>query len=384
MKRIRGWWLSVAITAVSVGPVCAAAPPPRLEPLKGVVTGGVALVCEWDTRYSNVTAWHQRLRGGKPRKIFCSSTFRLAPRWHVSHGALWVNYSSGRSLLRVADGLKRYELPQLLEGRHVEAPGAKPLDAGSLGGIVGAEPVMDKRYIGRAAEFRYEVFYDYLPSARFATRLFVLSNIAGSSTPAGKTDRLRARYFPRHGPKTPMWSLVCHSVRLRYLPKKKAWDYPWETGEWQEEDHIEVRFREPFQAMARGEDYYFLTASGKLYRAARPAKGNRRKLEVVWADGKSPITAYVHDADTGRIYLFCEVAGRPTFFELASRARCRHYEAKLFQPGDAGPKTLRRMIGYARVLLALRLIKSQPAPPQLDTRSRLLPLQEVRPLLQAR
>src|SRR5262249_24778553 len=134
-----------------------------------------------------------------------------------------------------------------------------------------------------------------------------------------------------------------------------------ETQEWKDECTLDLAFREPFQVLARGEDYYFLTASGKLYRAPKPAKGNHRKLAAVWDDWRSPIAPCITDADRNRPFLFCDTGrggkGGPCVFELADGVRLRHFDHKLFRPGDQGPTALRKVVGYARVLEALGYVK---------------------------
>jgi hypothetical protein len=221
--------------------------------------------------------------------------------------------------------------------------------------------------MGRFAErFSPVVHYDYVPAGQFIVKLFVLTNVDAQGKPAGKESSLGSRSFPRPNQKAPKWSFVCHSVRAKWNadPKKSCW----EAEDWVTEDHLDLIFREPFQALARGEDYYFLTASGKLYRAPRPSKGKHRKLETIWDDKRSPITAHIQDADRGRTFLFCDSGpkgkGGPCVFELASGVRLRFFDRALFRPGDQGPDSLRRALGYARVLQALGYIKDDKAPAQ--------------------
>jgi hypothetical protein len=54
--------------------------------------------------------------------------------------------------------------------------------------------------------------------------------------------------------------------------------------------------------------------------------------------------------------LFCDKGprGGPCVFELADGVRLRRYDPSLFRPGDQGPDALRKVVGYARVLDALR------------------------------
>src|SRR6185437_16319856 len=97
----------------------------------------------------------------------------------------------------------------------------------------------------------------------------------------------------------------------RWIPK--PWKLEWTTP---------AAFEEPFQALALGDDYYFVTCSGSLYRAAKPAKGTGRTLARVW-DGKArPIRSFVSDAKTGKSFLFVPPARpgeKPAFFELSAK-----------------------------------------------------------------
>lgn len=73
----------------------------------------------------------------------------------------------------------------------------------------------------------------------------------------------------------------------------------------------------------------------------------------------------MHDVASDRFYLFCDSgwkSAKPAVFELATGARLRTYDPALFKPGDQGPGELRQVVGYARVLQALRLINEPPSP----------------------
>jgi hypothetical protein len=257
------------------------------------------------------------------------------------------------------DATMRYELADLLRGRRVGGPGGEPGHQMYFGR---AYPLSDARFIGLYdADFRAVIDFDYLPVGPDSVRLFVLTNVAGRGKPAGKTDSLSGRTFPNDRQEKPKWSFACHRAVGKWDRQEKSW----QVGEWEQECTIEMAFNEPFQALGRGEDYYFLTASGKLYRAPKPAKGKHRKLEAVWNDERSPVTAFVTDVDRGRTFLFCDKGpkgkGGPFVFELGSGVRPRFYEPKLFRLGDKGPAALRRVVGYARVLQTLGYVKDPAA-----------------------
>ncbi|MFO0881754.1 MAG: hypothetical protein U0840_31030 [Gemmataceae bacterium] len=288
----------------------------------------------------------------------------LPVRWHVHSGALWVNDSMAEldtwGMTPEHEGPLRYELGELIKGRRVTVPGGEDHGNSHPRGFVAFHPIRERRYFGGQVDFRPVVEYDLLPCGPFQTRLFVVSNVGGSlrgETKAGGLGAAEVHITPEEE-KTPRWSFAGHSVRCRY----KVTEWAWKSEGWVEECTIDVGIREPFQALGRGDDYYFLTSSGKLYRAPKPTKGTHRKLEVVWNDAHSPVTAFVQDADRERTFLFCEVGPpnqrRPALFELAPRVRLREYDPALFRLGDQGPEALRRVVGHARVLTALKLVRS--------------------------
>jgi hypothetical protein len=355
MRRMIDSWLLVSL--VTAGGLHAAGPPVPPEPIKGVIVSGNVIACVTDAdKYA--AAWIQPRDRAQAVEVDLIAIPAVAPlRWHVGHGVLWTSDSWGVGLSNDLPNMERlhwHHLAQLWKGHKVKGPGAKPTTKLETS-FAPATPVLDARWIGLTAKFTPVVYYDYLPAGRFSARLFAITNIRGRGRAIGKGGALTARAFSTEVEATPTWSFRCYSVRSKWNTESSDWDH----DEWQEECEIEMSFREPFHALARGEDYYFLTASGKLYRAAKPAKGKQRKLEVVWDDWRCPVTAFVSDVATGRTFLFCEGVGKHGLFELAPRARCRHYDAALFKKGSSGPDALKRVVGYTRVLLALKLIKDK-------------------------
>ena len=66
-------------------------------------------------------------------------------------------------------------------------------------------------------------------------------------------------------------------------------------------------FKEGFRVLGKGDDYFFLTDTGRLFVARKAAKGKQRSVVPVWADADRPIEAFITDADANRTFLFLGV-----------------------------------------------------------------------------
>jgi hypothetical protein len=210
--------------------------------------------------------------------------------------------------------------------------------------------------MGGGCNFRTVIHYDYLPSGRFSTRLLMLTNIGGDFKYAGKSGSLGAVSIIRN-PKH-RWSLRCYSVRARWDDDNERY----EPEGWRAEGTIEVRFKESFQALSKGEDFYFVTRSGKLFRAPKPKEGKDRKMETVWNKPDQRINTFITDVDTNRTFLFCapaQAGARPTYFELGPKPKPVSYDpTSVKQPKTKGP--LGTVLLCSRVLLKDKMIKIAP------------------------
>jgi hypothetical protein len=74
---------------------------------------------------------------------------------------------------------------------------------------------------------------------------------------------------------------------------------------WTEKESFEVPFSVPFTAEVDGDDYFFVTNDGRIYRAA-PAQvdGAERTVERVFDSADDPVIACVHESSTNRIFAF--------------------------------------------------------------------------------
>jgi hypothetical protein len=361
MKRPLSWLLpGVLLWAVRLAPA-AAPPPPLPEPLKGAVASGALVAAERDEESGLLFALTVPLRGAGPvRRVHCASANCLAVRWQVSHGAFWARWAFSvhgpEAPLEASEGLARLELAGLLRGKTMAAPDAEwPDDGDCRFGVY--LPAQMARALGKSSVFEAEVYADVLPVGPSRVRQFVLTNARGRLAPAGKPGLLLGFRVEQSDEqkRTPVWSLRVHSCEAKWSKASRSWV----GGPWQREESIEVGFKEPFQVLGRGEGYYFVTRSGRLFRAPPAAKGKPRRLEAVWADRRRPIEALLTDVDGGRTYLFCrpgKEGEKPTFFELGPKPRPVAYELAAARPGKR-PEVLTRLLRYADTLLALKRLQ---------------------------
>jgi hypothetical protein len=154
----------------------------------------------------------------------------------------------------------------------------------------------------------------------------------------------------------PKWSLTLFTGRGRWHQKSGRWAVP----HWPKRESIEIAFKEPFQVLGKGEDFFFLTDAGRLFVAKKVAKGKERKMALVWSDPARPVRALITDADADRTFLFVGPArpgGRPAFFELSDRPRLEEYGPTL-EPALRGDE-LQRVLAYARVLVAAKKVRER-------------------------
>jgi hypothetical protein len=338
-RRMNNRWLILFASALSLGaPSSARAAAPLVVPvaLKGVVTGGIVVTFQQEELPEGgdlVLAWLAPLAGrDAPRRVAWPSSPVAPPTWHVGHGACWLACRDF-SVTREVDRLFHYDLRRFLREPHWKGPGH---EEGAVAVSLFAEPnlLRWRRILG------YRVEYDYLPVAKDKVKLFLLGPGAA-----------------KRG-KEPSWSFAVHSCQASFNKEIGHW----ERHSWVDEGKIAVAFREAFQVLGKGDDYYFVTSSGRLFVSRKAAKGKQRSCVPVWSDASRPIRAFITDADADRAFLFVGPAkggGRPAFFELSDRPRLVEYDPRSAKPLKEGPERLRRVTHYARVLLAHKLVKDR-------------------------
>jgi hypothetical protein len=330
---------------VPSGLLCAAAPHTGpIEPLKGVVTNGQVLVCaeaiDGDDAGGPVFLWRVPVVGGKPKKTpsFTANVSWHHPlRWQVNQGYLWtrIRYADEEFPIRCL-------LSELFRGRVMAGPGDETSIEGYTQLFSDAEPVNQTwQPLGFIESFKNTLeWHDYLPVGPQEILVFILDNF----DTRGVKDRLTE----------PRWEMHAHRC-------KNTWDAingEWGKAKWTPVEHIEVGFKEPFQVLAKGEDYYFLTQTGKLYVAAKPKKGKMRKVVPVHTDSKRRVVTFLTDADSNKTFLFCKPANKgeqPTFFELSDKPKPKGYDAPKVETKGMHPD-LAQVLTCARVLSEHKLL----------------------------
>ena len=358
----------MAMLLLRAGAQAAAPPLAKEDPFKGVVVGDAVLTYA-SCGYGDEVFVHRIHKNLAVKGTRAASSFRSPPRWHVGYGGFWANNDNGDRLDPGRAGLTRFDLASLLAGKLAHQPGREWLiDGGDDFAYESAVAAVQNEARSPTDNDLIDeplfVYYDFLPFGKYKTRVFVLTN---TPTPSPVRKDRGPNEDDSSAPakkKPPLpWMLTFHRYEGRWVGKP---DGDWEQRPWTREGTISGAFKEPFQALALGDDFYFVTRSGSLFRAAKPAKGKDRTLSCVW-DGKGrPVESFITDAATGKTFLFvppAKAGGRPAFFELSDKPKLVEYDPKLV-PLPKLEEPHRTILHNARVLVALKKIEGKsPAKP---------------------
>jgi hypothetical protein len=279
----------------------------------------------------------------------------------IGHEHVWLGTDNGGDPTPEdpRDALYRYRLDDLLKGQRITYSGEKDEGKLPLTHFLGDEgPLSDYHFIALAAEFPRRLFVGYLPTGPERLRVFMLTNVRGRVKLVGDDGMITGQILDVTGDETkkPRWSLTAYDFRGQWDAEERAWG----NGKWSDRESIAVAFKEPFQVAARGDDYYFVTASGEVYRSPKPDKGKDRKTEALWTDAKRPVVAFIQDTDAGKSFAFCkpDKDGKGVYFELAPKLESVVYDAKGLKPAKPDDP-LPAVLGYAKILLADKKIKGK-------------------------
>jgi hypothetical protein len=148
------------------------------------------------------------------------------------------------------------------------------------------------------------------------------------------------------------------------------WDEGWKPGKWSDEEILEVAFTEPFHAYGLGDDYYFVTETGKVYFSPPLKSGETgpRKVRPLWTDGKQPVThlvTHVDDDTPNLTYAFGEAAApaknrEKFYFKLqGAEAKLTYFSPKQLQSAEL-QEPLKTLLEYSRLIVNGPL----PLPPE--------------------
>lgn len=207
--------------------------------------------------------------------------------------------------------------------------------------------------IAKSVRFDAHFYYDYLPDADGkGMRQFILTDARGELVPAKGPDEGAYIRQSEEEREHPFWTLRVHRCRVKPLAKPNRY----EQGEWTRDTDLPVAFREHFRVLAHGPDWYFLTASGKLFVSPRPKPGRARTMSQVKLP--SPVLGTITDAQTGKHFLFVNTPEGQAFFEPALKPKLVAFDPKAAKVPE-GDDPLRGILHKARILAALGKIKGK-------------------------
>ena len=139
-------------------------------------------------------------------------------------------------------------------------------------------------------------YYDYLPSGPDSARLFLLIDRPISAL----VEKVQAlKNVPEK-----KWTFTTAQYRAVWGPNprpadNKKWKEGWKEGKWSDEEILEVAFTEPFHVYGLGDDYYFVTETGKVYYSPPLKKGDEgpRRVMPFWVDSKQPVKHLLTQVD---------------------------------------------------------------------------------------
>jgi hypothetical protein len=323
-------------------------PRPNVQPeiLKVVYCDGKIVVCKKRTQEKLFALMAPLDEPTRAKELHVVNT-DAGPRWTIRHGHFWVGESER---IMGTDGYCRYQLADFFKQKLVTAPGAKE---GAPLHDFGSADLRMFYFVSGMVDFRdsFALYFDDLPIGEDRVLTFALTNVRFRIIPPGKADNpafAGTISVTDEEKKNPKWRMCLISHQPKWNGKEKDW----ESGKNHDEGHIEPLFHEAFQVVAKGDDYYFLTASGKVYVSKKPEKEKPRTMDTFWTDADQPIIAFVTDANKERTFVFTKNKkkdDKDVYFELAGKPDPKAYKLKKID-GVKIDEPLKSVLEYAHVL----------------------------------
>jgi hypothetical protein len=135
--------------------------------------------------------------------------------------------------------------------------------------------------------------------------------------------------------------------------KAKVWKHDWRRRE--ADDISNCPFKESFRVFAKGDVWYFLTASGKLYISKKKPDGKGRSMTLLWDNKDQPIRGSIVFVDEDKTYLFGKetraIINATDFFymELCEQPKAKGFNAKDLK-SLKGPEPLKTLAEYTQLI----------------------------------
>jgi hypothetical protein len=318
---------------------------------------------EDQVRFQHVPILNDRV--GQTPQCASAMTTEAPVRWGTQGQDVWVAGTTCLPFQRedpgsAVDHVDRYALRELLGGRLITAPGAKneiPFPSFMVCG-----PLRQVRVVLKLVPFEAAFYYDLVPSGEKEIRIAVLTDARFRSHPDARSVDLEATKFSQEELAKRSLSLTVFSYSNEWDPKTLTWGL---KGVTRVHESLTPGFCESFQWLARGNTYYFVTASGKLYATTtRSFWTGRRRVEPLWEDAGRPITHFLTDADADRTFLFTKPA-KPgelgVFFELGDKPEPKPYDLSKIKASKAD-EPLKGAVERSRFLADRKLLKHAEPP----------------------
>jgi hypothetical protein len=174
------------------------------------------------------------------------------PRWYVGQGYIWPTFFDYL--------VYRFDLGEFTKGKLLTVRGEDPKDAPHY---LKAQPGRDPWLLD--SKFERRAYFDVVPAASNRLRTLVLTNVRGRMVPitAEREPGLVLKaYTPQQTEEEkdlPYWAVNVYECRKDWNPRRRVWesDYEWKLVE---TIVPASTFREHFQVIAQGNDYYFVTS----------------------------------------------------------------------------------------------------------------------------